>query len=144
MFNEDVTGGDVEVALSWNNLNDLDLHCICKCGTHISYSNKQCHQCRGFLDFDMNVSPTSTDPRQTSRTPVEHIYWPHVVPGFYTLKVILFRWHSDYAPLKSDFLIVMKVKEDVVFEKSFTLEQVKGEVNVLQFEFDQHGTWKQK
>jgi len=63
--------GDVEVILTWNNLNDLDLHCIDPTGEEIYYAHKTSEKTGGALDVDRNMSPPYT------KQPVEHIYWPH-------------------------------------------------------------------
>jgi hypothetical protein len=61
--------GEIELALSWGNRNDLDLHCITPNGEHIFFQNKRSSS-GGYLDVDMNVSLGSA-----SNTPVEHIRW---------------------------------------------------------------------
>jgi len=40
-FNQYVVGsGQVEISLIWNDYNDLDLYCLCPCGTTIYFGNK--------------------------------------------------------------------------------------------------------
>jgi len=128
-FDEGVIGGDVEVALSWTNMNDLDLHCMCNCGSHIYYSSKVCNRCKGFLDVDMNVSPTSN-------TPVEHIYWAKIPKGKFQMKVVFYRNHPNI-PVVTNYLVVMKVKETIVFEKAGTHSAEKAEHVILTFQFDE-------
>ena len=62
--------GDVEVTLTWNNLNDLDLHCVDPNGEEIKYDHKLSDKTGGALDVDQNMSPPYT------QQPVEHIFWP--------------------------------------------------------------------
>jgi len=128
-FDEGVIGGDVEVALSWTNMNDLDLHCMCNCGSHIHYASKVCNRCKGFLDVDMNVSPTTN-------TPVEHIYWAKIPIGKFQIRVVYYRNHPNI-PRVTEYLVVMKVKEKVVFEKSGTHSIEKADQVILTFQFDE-------
>jgi len=128
-FDEGVIGGDVEVALSWRNMNDLDLHCYCSCGSHICFSSKVCSSCKGFLDVDMNVSPTTN-------TPVEHIYWAKIPKGTFQISVVFYRNHPSI-PTVSEYLIVMKIKEAVVFEKSGAITREKEEQVIVTFKFDE-------
>ena len=69
------TSGDVEITLSWDNLNDLDLHCIDPGGHEVYYStfygSGDPPLTEGRLDVDRNFRPPFTI------QPVEHIYWPH-------------------------------------------------------------------
>jgi len=129
-FDEGVIGGDVEVALSWTNMNDLDLHCMCNCGSHIYYGSKVCNHCKGFLDVDMNVSPTTN-------TPVEHIYWAKIPKGKFQIRVVYYRNHPKI-PTVTEYLVVMKVKEKVVFEKAGTHStEKKADHVILTFQFDE-------
>jgi len=127
-FDEGVVGGDVEIALSWTNMNDLDIHCNCNCGTHIFYSSKVCNNCKGFLDVDENVQPKTN-------TPVEHIYWPRISKGHFQFKVVYFRNHPG-VPKDTNYLVIMKVKEEVVFEHKGVLTREKEEHIVLTCQFD--------
>lgn len=137
---EEVTGGDVEIGFSWKNLNDLDVHCDCNCGTHISYSNKKCHKCKGFLDYDMNVS-LSNNPKVSSETPVEHIFWPFIVPGKYKVQVNYYTNHSN-VERDSEYLVTISVKGQCLFEKKGTLRSVKETQSVVEFEFDNEKNFK--
>ena len=64
---EGARGGEVQVSLAWNNVNDLDLHVICPSGEEISYRNMR-SRCQGRLDVDMNVRGN----RPWSERPVEN------------------------------------------------------------------------
>jgi hypothetical protein len=66
---EEAQSGDVQLSLMWNNMNDIDLHCIDPNGEEIFYSNKKARS-GGELDVDMNANAPY------SRQPVENIYWP--------------------------------------------------------------------
>ncbi len=61
--------GDVQILLSWNNYNDLDLYCKDPNGEIVYFKNKNVSS-GGQLDVDMNRNP------QDSRNPIENIYWP--------------------------------------------------------------------
>lgn len=67
------TIGKFNFTLVWHDRNDLDLHVICPCGTHISYSNKKCHSCGGFLDVDARYIDN----------PIEHVYFNNPKQGKY-------------------------------------------------------------
>jgi len=74
--------GDIQVSLSWNNFNDLDLHVVAPSGEHIFFAHRQ-SACRGRLDVDMNAGGPS------SREPVENVFWPRggSPPGEYAVFV---------------------------------------------------------
>jgi len=76
MQREKAKVGDITITLAWDNRCDLDLHCICPNGDHISYSRKEGGGAigGGYLDVDMNVSGDSTEP-------VENIFFGDAEKG---------------------------------------------------------------
>lgn len=62
--------GDVEIALKWENKNDLDLHVVDPAGEEIFFGHKLSVS-NGELDVDRNVELL-----QATNTPIEHVYWP--------------------------------------------------------------------
>ena len=71
---EGAHSGEVEIALIWGNINDLDLHVVDPAGEEIYFGNKSARS-GGRLDVDMNSgSGTSSSPY--SRQPVEHVFFP--------------------------------------------------------------------
>lgn len=60
--------GEVEIALLWQNTDDLDLHVVDPAGERIFFSHKRSNS-GGELDVDRNVSKLTT-------APVEHVVWP--------------------------------------------------------------------
>jgi len=86
--------GDVEVTLTWNNLNDLDLHCIDPAGEEIRFDHKVSVRTAGRLDVDQNMSPPYTT------RPVEHIFWPHgrAPAGQYRIFVHHYARHGGQDP----------------------------------------------
>ncbi len=88
--------GDVQILLSWNNYNDVDLRCVDPSGNDICYSKKT-SPTGGQLEIDMNVSYPS------SRNPIENIYWPsgRAPQGTYKVYVTYYRKHEGIsAPYK--------------------------------------------
>jgi hypothetical protein len=87
--------GEVQFALAWQNVNDVDLHVIAPSGEHISYSHKR-SQCKGHLDVDMNVHGDTTEP-------VENVRWlqRQAPTGRYTVIVNLFRVHAPWRGRKN-------------------------------------------
>lgn len=82
--------GDVQILLSWNNYNDLDLACIDPEENTVWYKNKRVPS-GGFLEIDMNVEPND------SKTPIENIYWKQgVAPnGTYGVYLWLYKQHDS-------------------------------------------------
>jgi hypothetical protein len=78
--------GDVEIALIWWNLNDLDLHVIDPAGEEIYFEHPRVRS-GGELDVDMNAGAG-----RFSREPVEHVYFPKgaAPPGHYKVYVVHF------------------------------------------------------
>eukprot|EP01126_Amoeba_proteus_P004249 TRINITY_DN11429_c0_g2_i3.p1 TRINITY_DN11429_c0_g2~~TRINITY_DN11429_c0_g2_i3.p1 ORF type:complete len:180 (-),score=30.80 TRINITY_DN11429_c0_g2_i3:91-630(-) len=114
-------------------MNDLDLHCHCFCGNHIYYGQKVCNTCKGFLDVDMNVTPTTN-------TPVEHIYWARVPRGQFQITVEFFRHHEN-VPLVTEYLVLIKIHDEFVFEKAGVLDTAKASHHLLTFSFDEDGNF---
>jgi hypothetical protein len=81
-------GGDIQISLSWNNYNDLDLHCIEPGGGEIWFGNRRSARTGGELDIDQNAYEPYNE------SPVENIYWPFgaAPSGLYRIFVV------DYAP----------------------------------------------
>lgn len=94
--------GDVEITLTWNNINDIDLHCIDPAGEHIFYAQKQSRKTAGELDVDRNAGPPYTE------TPVEHIYWPSgkAPAGRYRVYVDYYSAHG--APDPTEFQVEVR------------------------------------
>lgn len=88
--------GDIQLSLSWNNLNDLDLHCIDPSGIEIWYSNTNSPQTGGQLDHDANASGSYTS------SPVENIFWPvsGAPAGFYQVFVVFYAQHGSPDPTR--------------------------------------------
>ena len=80
--------GEVQFALAWKNVNDVDLHVIAPSGERISHLHRR-SVCKGMLDVDMNV-------KGESQEPVENVRWITNAPmGRYTIIVNLFRIHRS-------------------------------------------------
>ncbi len=86
--------GDVEIVLTWNNLNDLDLYCLAPNNELIFFNHKVSPATGGRLDVDRNMSPPYT------QQPVEHIYWPHgrAPAGRYRVYVHHYSRHGSMDP----------------------------------------------
>lgn len=81
--------GDINVSLTWNNYNDLDLIIETPDGQRISYENKT-DTSGGALDIDMNAGNDNRD-----QSPIENIRWANgAPPGEYKVYVLLY----DIAP----------------------------------------------
>jgi hypothetical protein len=86
-------GGDVQVSLTWNNRNDLDLFLVDPAGDGIFLRDRRSDS-GGELDVDMNAR------RPFSAEPVENIYWPtgRAPRGVYRVWVQYFGSHGDPDP----------------------------------------------
>ncbi len=122
--------GDIRTALSWETLDDLDLHCVDPSGTHIFFGRRR-SPTQGELDVDQNAGPP------LRLDPVEHIYWPtgQAPEGKYLFKVQLYnrRSNSSDIPFKLDVLI-----GDQVIRRSGTVSGggVSMDAGVVACEFE--------
>lgn len=77
-----VTNANLRVSLSWSDYDDLDIHVTEPDGTQINFRTRVSPRTRASLDVDMNAG------HGNSRTPVENISWPGMVPdGAYKVVV---------------------------------------------------------
>lgn len=117
--------GDIQIALKWDNYNDLDLHCIDPNGDEIYYSNKRVSS-GGELDVDMNAGG------QKSLTPVENIYWASgaAPTGHYRLYV-------DHYANKHSATSAFEIEAGVLGQgtKKFTGQVTHGQSKSLVHEF---------
>jgi hypothetical protein len=84
-------GGDIQISLSWQNYNDLDLHCIDPAGEEIFFGHRRSAHTGGELDVDQNAS------LPYNMSPVENIYWPYggAPAGLYRISVVYYAPHSS-------------------------------------------------
>ena len=112
----------IRCSLMWNSYTDLDLHCITPRRSHIYYGSKQ--RDGGYLDVDMNVSPTT-------QTPVENIRWKDSAPnGRYQFYV---HNYTDRNNRNNPFKVELQVGSTIL-----TYEGILGREGDTQivFEFD--------
>lgn len=83
------SSGDVQVLLSWNNYNDLDLICTDPYGESIFFRNPRVSS-GGQLEIDMNVEYPD------SKSPIENIFWePGSAPnGTYNVYLQYYKRHE--------------------------------------------------
>jgi subtilisin family serine protease len=120
------SSGDVQVLLSWDNYNDLDLICVDPAGDAIWFENKRVSS-RGQLEIDMNVEPQSNHP-------IENIYWPtgKAPNGTYNVYVLYYKNHQNKAPLETPFKVKIKYGEETE-NFSGTINQVDKRMHVATF-----------
>jgi hypothetical protein len=117
----------VQILLSWNNYNDLDLICTDPENNSVWYKNKRTPS-GGFLEIDMNVEYPD------SKTPIENIYWkPGSAPeGTYNVYLMYYRKHTDidetpysikvkYGEKTEDYSGVIKKADNTIHICTFTL-----------------------
>jgi len=82
--------GDVQVLLSWDNYNDLDLICTDPDNKKVWFKNKTVLS-GGKLEIDMNAKYPD------SKTPIENIYWPSggAPNGTYSVFLLYYKQHTD-------------------------------------------------
>jgi hypothetical protein len=118
--------GDVQLTLIWNNMNDLDLHCIDPSGEHIYFGHTN-SAAGGQLDVDMNAhTPYSSQP-------VENIYFPSngAPQGHYKVLVHHYASHGGQDP--TAYMVGVKANGTV---QEFKGSISHGDATNLVYEFD--------
>ena len=122
--------GDVQISLSWNTIDDIDLHVIVlPIRSQINWTNKR-GPCGGMLDIDMNAHP-----QMVLNRPIENVFWPnHQAPqGIYVVGI------QNYMPwsrnIQTNVLVVVKIKGKVVQSKNVIVGYGEGVKEVLRFNF---------
>lgn len=82
--------GDVQILLSWDNYNDLDLVCTDPNNETVWFKNKSIAS-GGKLEIDMNVNYPD------SKTPIENIFWPSggAPNGTYNVYLVYYKKHIE-------------------------------------------------
>lgn len=105
LVRENAQTGDIQISLMWQNINDLDLHCIDPQGEEIFYKHKRSRS-GGALDVDMNVSaPLSTEP-------VENIYWAFGKAPSGSYKVYVNHFKNQGGKDPTHFIVGIKMGAD--------------------------------
>ena len=123
---EDGCSGSIQISLMWNNLNDLDLHCIEPNREEIYYQNRKSSS-GGELDVDMNASNSSTEP-------VENICWLDVAPeGTYR---IYLKYFAQKDRVKDDTNYIIRLKyNNQVKEFRGSISKRDGKIFIHEFNF---------
>lgn len=117
--------GDVQILLSWNNYNDLDLICTDPDGNSVWFKNRRVPS-GGQLEIDMNVEYPD------SKTPIENIYWPSggAPNGTYNVYVRYYKKHENTA--KNPYKITVK-HGDKTNEYTGTINNEKESIHICTF-----------
>lgn len=103
------TIGALNISLQWSDPNDIDLHVFCPCNTHISFANKKCNQCGGYLDVDKNAMGN------VSENPIEHIYFKDgIKPGTYQFYVQYYQKNNGGTDSTNFVISVLDGKNNIL------------------------------
>jgi len=122
--------GEVAFSLMWNNLDDLDLHARCPCGTHIYYANRKCPTCTGELDVDMNAY----DPEKTSEEPVENIFFSAAKKGKYKVWVMNINNRTNHKEVPFEVHVKVQDQQMKLFKKTWV--SANDCDDLVMYEFD--------
>jgi len=120
--------GPVQVALKWDNYNDLDLHVVEPLGEEIYYQHKHSSKTVGFLDVDMNVSD------HDSEQPVEHVNYKTEPPeGRYMVYVVYYNTHVS---AQSNYEVIVIANGEAKTYRGYFVADAAKESKVLVCEFN--------
>ena len=128
--------GDVQVLLSWNNYNDLDLVVTDPYNESVWFKNRRVPS-GGQLQIDMNVEYPD------SKTPIENIYWQQgAAPnGTYNIYLLYYKRHEStinetpynvkvkYGGKIEDYNGIIKKEDNAIHVGSFTLGNANSTQN---------------
>jgi len=137
------SSGDVQITLSWNNYNDLDLICTDPKGATVYFENPKVPS-GGQLEIDMNVDYPD------SKNPIENIYWPMggAPNGTYNIYLNYYQKHephidatpytvtAKYGGKTEQFQGIIKEADGIVHIASFTLGEASNSSNPNVGDFD--------
>jgi len=105
--------GDIQISLSWNTIDDIDLHVqLLPIRSNINWMQKIGH-CGGILDIDMNAHPSMVTNR-----PIENVFWPKggAPKGIYIVGIHNYRAWSG-AP-RTEVLLTVRKNGEIIFSKT--------------------------
>jgi hypothetical protein len=128
------SSGDIQILLSWDNYNDLDLICTDPKGEMIFYRNRTSSS-GGQLEIDMNVEYPD------SKNPIENIFWePGSAPdGTYNIYLKYYKKQEpdidetsyniqvNYGDETKEYKGVIKKEDKTIQIGSFTLETAEND-----------------
>ena len=116
--------GALNVILTWNTGDDLDLHVICPSGEKIYYIKR--NNCGGVLDVDMNANRGTT-----STSPVENVTWPigAAPAGTYKVEVDPYRRDSSQ-PIEFKVELLIDGQQKEAYSRHF---DAPGKMSVFEF-----------
>jgi hypothetical protein len=119
--------GKVNLILTWDTDDDLDLHVICPNGTRVYFGNQQA--CGAVLDVDRNRSQTGLSPQ-----PVENMVWndDSTMPGEFTVQVDRYKSRSSGSG-GTGFTVELRLDDQVVKTQRGTAEGEKSPQQVFTF-----------
>jgi len=141
MEREKAKVGDITITLIWNNECDLDLHCICPNGDHISYAAKEGGGSigGGYLDVDMNAGGPY------SKVPVENIFFGdaekkvEAAKGKYKVFVRNYAYHGNTVqsgdPVPWTVRVVMN-NEATIYKGECKGTDKSSDVTVVEFNYE--------
>lgn len=122
--------GDIQISLSWNTIDDIDLHvCVLPIQSQINWTSKR-GACGGMLDIDMNAHA-----HMVSDRPIENIFWPNqkAPQGVYIVGI------QNYMPwsrnLHTQVLVVVKNRGQVIYSEKMIARYGEGVKEVFRFNF---------
>ena len=121
---------DVRASLIWYSTDDLDLHMEAPNGEHIYFGNK-ISSCKGELDVDKNVSPTTNQP-------VENIRWSKgdAQAGNYKVWVRLFNRHEEPQTINCKVEVVCNGTVEVFSHSFSSYDADSTDIQIGTFHYD--------